>query len=383
MRGHIQRRGKRSWRLKSDLGRHGATGERITKQKTVVGTKRDAEAELSKLLGSIQNGTYVDPTKMTVGELLAKWRDEVAAAEVSAKTMERYAEHIDRIVAGLGAIPLARLQPLAIQSFYNNLRRTGHKRRQGGLSEQTLLHIHKVLTAGLSQAIRWRLLAFNPAEGVNPPRPARVEMRTLNSDEMQTLLRTAEPTPLYVPIVLWLTTAVRRGELLGLMWRDVDRENNRLSIVRTLEETKGGLVLKAPKTAPSTRSLPLPLVAIEQLHRHELQQKEKRLQLGSAYNDLGLIFPDENGELQRPRNVTKAFAALVARAKITPISIHGLRHTHITELLRAGVHPKVVSERAGHASVAFTLQRYGHAPPDMQQDAADEAQRLVGRLVSQ
>jgi integrase len=127
----------------------------------------------------------------------------------------------------------------------------------------------------------------------------------------------------------------------------------------------------------------LPAVAIEHLHRHELQRKAKRLQLGPGYNDVGLIFPDANGQLLRPRNVTKAFAALVARAKITPISIHGLRHTHITELLRAGVHPKVVSERAGHASVAFTLQRYGHALPDMQQDAADQAQRLVGRLVRQ
>src|SRR5690606_33930217 len=111
-------------------------GSRITKQKTVSGTKRDAEAELARILGSIQNGAYVDPTKMTVGELLTKWRDEIASVQVSAKTKERYDDHVDRIIMGLGSIPLSRLQPLAIQSFYNELRSNGHKRREGGLSEQ-------------------------------------------------------------------------------------------------------------------------------------------------------------------------------------------------------------------------------------------------------
>jgi integrase len=189
MRGHIQRRGRHSWRLKWDVGKDHVTGRRLTKQKTVTGSKREAEAELARDLGSIQAGSYVDPTKMTVGGLLAKWRDEVAAVEVSAKTMERYREHVDRLIAGLGRIPLSRLQPLAIQSFYNDLRRNGHMRREGGLSEQTLLHIHKVLTAALSQAVRWRLLAFNPADDVNPPRPSRVEMHRSAEKKCVSFLR--------------------------------------------------------------------------------------------------------------------------------------------------------------------------------------------------
>lgn len=381
MRGHIQRRGQRSWRLKWDLGKDHVTGKRLTKQKTVTGSKRDAEAELARVLGSIQTGHYVDPTKMTVGELLAKWRDEVASAEVSAKTMERYGDHVARLIGGLGRIPLSKLQPLAIQSFYSELRHDGHLRRDGGLSEQTILHIHKVLRAALAQALKWRLLAFNPADDVNAPRPARVEMQTLTTAQMRGLLEAAEGTPLFAATLLWLTTGLRRGELLGLMWRDLDRATGRLSIVRSLEETKSGLRLKAPKTARSTRTLTLPQVALDCLGRHDLAQKEHRLRLGAAYQDQGLIFADGEGRALHPRNVTKAFAALVRRAKVPKISIHGLRHTHITELLRAGVHPKVVSERAGHASVAFTLQRYAHALPDMQQDAADQTQRLIGKLV--
>jgi integrase len=334
------------------------------------------------VLGSIQTGSYVDPTKMTVGELLTKWRDEVAAVEVSAKTLERYAEHVERLIVGLGRIPLSRLQPLTIQAFYNDLRKSGHKRRDGGLSEQTLLHIHKVLVAVLSQGVRWRLMAFNPASDVNSPKVPRVEMQTLSEEDLRRLLGTAEGTPLFVPTLLWIATGLRRGELLGLMWRDLDRDKGRLSVVRSLEETKSGLALKTPKTKHSSRVLPLPQFALDHLNRHEVAQKEQRLRAGPVFRDQGLIFPADDGSPQRPRNVTKAFAALVAKAKVTKVPIHGLRHTHITDLLRAGVHPKVVSERAGHSSVAFTLQRYAHALPDMQQDAAEQTQRLVGKLVS-
>jgi integrase len=316
-----------------------------------------------------------------MADLLIRWRDDVVRPAVSAKTIERYSEHIERLIAGLGNIALSRLQPLTIQSFYTQLRERGHKRRDGGLSEQTLLHIHKVLNAALAQAYRWRLIAFNPASDVMAPRPARAEMHTLNAEEMRTLLAAAEGADLYVPVLLWLTTGLRRGELLGLMWRDLDRAHHRLSIVRTLEESRSGLAFKSPKSARSLRVLTLPCAALEALHVHEVHQKKQRLRLGREFADQGLMFPDAHGGPQRPRNVTKAFAALVRRAGITAVSIHGLRHTHITELLRAGVHAKVVSERAGHASVAFTLQRYAHALPDMQRDAADQAQSLVAPLL--
>ena len=170
-----------------------------------------------------------------------------------------------------------------------------------------------MLTAALSQAVKWRLLATSPATGVKPPRPARVEMQTLTAQEMRQLLQACEQTPLFAPVLLWLTTGLRRGELLGLMWRDLDRASGRLSVVRSLEETKQGVLLKTPKTARSTRVLAVPQIALDVLHRHELAQKEHRLASGPAYRDHGLIFPDRLGHPQRPRNVTKAFAALAAR----------------------------------------------------------------------
>ena len=383
MRGSLERRGQRSWRLKWDLGVDPATGKRVIKRKTARGTKREAEAELARILGAIQGGTYTDPTRITVGELVTKWRDEVAAHEVSAKTFERYAEHADRIISALGRIPLTRLQPLQILEFYGDLRRNGHKRNGGGLSEQTLLHIHKVLTAALTQAVRWRLIAVNPAADVKPPRPARVEMKTLTADEMKRLLTAAESSSLYTLTLLALTTGLRRGELLGLQWRDVDWARRRISVVRTLEETKQGLALKAPKTSRSARMVPVPEVALDALRRQQVRLKADRLRAGSAYQDGDLVLADSVGLPLAPDAVSKAFIALATRAGLKDVSLHSLRHTHVTELLRSGVNPKVVSERVGHSSVAFTLQRYGHALPDMQQDAADHMQRLVGGLLSQ
>jgi len=199
---------------------------------------------------------------------------------------------------------------------------------------------------------------------------------------MHRLVEAADGTALYTPVLLWLTTGLRRGELLGLMWGDLDRETGRLSVVRSLEETKMGLLLKVPKTSRSARLLPLPQVALDCLTQHELAQKAHRLRAGPAFQVHNLIFPGADGCQQRPRNVSKAFTALVSKADIIKVSMYSLRHTHITELLRAGTHLKVVSERAGHSSVAFTLQRYAHALPDMQQDAADQTQKLVGKLVS-
>lgn len=381
MRGHIERRGQRSWRLKWELGTNIANGKRQTRRKTVTRTKREAESELARILGSLTGGTYVDPNRMTVRELVERWRDDVAAAEVSPKTFERYRERVGRLIEGLGSIPLLRLQPLQIQAFYTTLRESGHRRTGSRLSEQTMLHFHKVLVAALAQGVRWRLVAVNAARQVNAPVPKRIEMATLGAKQMRQLLKCAEHTYLHVPVLLWLTAGLRRGELLALRWADLDRERCRLAVVRTLEETKAGVTFKAPKTARSTRVIPLPPVSIELLAEHGVRQKRRRLTLGAGWQNQGLIFPDSTGAPMRPRNVTKAFTALAMRAGLPNISIHSLRHTHATELLRAGVHPKVVSERVGHSSIAFTLQRYGHALPDMQQNAADEAERLVGSLV--
>jgi integrase len=173
-----------------------------------------------------------------------------------------------------------------------------------------------------------------------------------------------------MPVVLAVTTGMRRGEALALRWRDLNLEARSLSVAQTLEETEAGLAFKAPKTEHSRRTITLPLLTAEVLKRHRVRQAEHRLRAGKAYADGDLVCCNELGEPLSPHHVSQVFAKLALRLNL-PIRFHDLRHSHISHLLAAGVHPKVASERAGHASVSITLDVYSHLIPGMQEDAAN------------
>lgn len=370
MSGSIIRRGKRSWRVKFEAGRD-SDGKRQTRYLTVRGTRKDAAKAMIDALKAVQDGTFVDPSKLTVGEFLEKWLTDYAASAVSAKTHERYAEHIHKhLVPGLGAIALKDLKPLDIQGYYAKALATGRLKGEGGLSPRTVHHQHVILSEALRRAVKWRLLAINPAEAVDPPKVHQEEIEILDDAELANVLRIAQGTRFYPAILLAATTGMRRGEVLGLRWRDLDLDGAKLTVAVTLEETKNELKLKSPKTRNSRRTITLPGVTVEALRRHRVQVLRERLALGLGRDDDGPVFANLEGEHIRPRNFTKEFGRIVKRAKVRPITLHGLRHSHITSLLRAGVNAKVVSERVGHASVAITLSLYAHALPDMQAEAA-------------
>ncbi len=368
--GNITRRGKNSWRIKFDLGR-GQDGTRRTRYLTVHGTQRDAQGALITALAAVNEGTHVDPSKLTVGEFLQKWLTEYAATAVSAKTYERYGEHVHKhLVPRLGTIALRDLAPLDIQRYYTKSLTSGRLKGPGGLSPRTVHHHHVILSQALGRAVKWRLLAINPAKAVDPPKVCQEEIEVLDDDALATLLRTAQNTRAYPAILLGATTGMRRSEVLGLRWRDLDLDGAKLTVNVALEETKSGLNLKSPKTRGSRRTITLPVITVETLRRHRAQVLRERLALGLGRDDDGPVFATLDGGHIRPRNFTKEFTRLVKRAGVRQITLHGLRHSHITSLLRAGVHAKVVSERAGHASVAITLGLYAHALPDMQAEAA-------------
>jgi len=368
--GHIQRRGPTSWRLKFDAGRDPATGRRDIRQVTVRGSKRDAQRELRELLAAVDRGTLADSGRLTLGEWLTQWLDE-ARHNVSAKTHERYSEIVKKHLAPcLGAIPLARLQPMNIQKYYGDALKSGRRDGRGGLSPQTVRHHDRVLHVALKRARALRLIATNPVDDVSRPRLERGEPGVLEPDEAGRLLATAAGTRFYVPIFLALATGLRRGELLALRWRDIDLVGATLRVLHSLEQTDEGLRFKAPKTKRSRRTIALPASAVEILTAHKAAQAEERLRLGLGKDERGLVFTQPGGEPVSPDNFSKEFARLVARAGIRRITFHGLRHTHLTNLLREGVHPKVACERAGHASVAITLDIYSHVVPGLQEDAA-------------
>lgn len=382
MKGHIRKRGERSWAIVLDLGRD-ASGKRRQKWHSVKGTKRDAERELSKLINALYTGDYVEPSKMRVSEYLTQWLADYAKTNVSPKTYERYAQIIENSIAPkLGNYRLAELRPLHIQGMYSDALREGRRDGKGGLSAQTVLHFHRVLHKALAQAVKWQLLARNPADAVDPPRPEKKSMRALDEGETAELLRLVDGSSLFVPVLIAVTTGLRRGEILALRWQDIDIDSGQATIARSLEQTKNGLRYKRPKTERGSRNVALPSYTIDVLNRHRAEQAERRLRLGPVYEDNNLICARDDGAAIPPDTLSTNFASTIRRSKMPHVRFHDLRHTHATQLLKQGVHPKVVSERLGHSKIGITLDTYSHVMPGMQEDAAQKVDLALRLAIS-
>ena len=376
--GSIRARGEGAWEVKLDRPRARGVGKRQSVYETVRGSRVDAELRLAAMRKSIEEEEYVEPSKITVAAWLEKWLTDHARGQVSNKTFERYAEIVrNHLIPALGGRRLRRLDASDITAYYNEALRARRRRvrRDGSilmlppLSAMTMRHVHRVLALALQQAWRLKLIDDNPARRVTAPRPKPTEMNVLDQAQTGVLLRAAEASPIYIVVLLAATTGLRRGEILGLKWRDLDLDKGALSVARTLEQTRDeGLTFKEPKTARSRRRIPLLPFTVEPLRLHRALQGEDRLKAGAVWLDHDLVCCHADGTPLSPRNVTKAFTALVRRLGFN-IRLHDLRHTHISQLLAAGVNVKIVSERAGHASIVITLDRYAHLLPGMQDEA--------------
>ena len=259
MKGTITRRGKSSWRLKFDIG-NDASGKRQIRYETVRGKRQDAERELSRLLHSFHRGTSVEPSKMTVADYIRGWLD---AANLAPKTIERYRQLAEQqIIPHLGATTLQKLRPAQIQDWHSTLLRSGGK---GGrpLSARTVGHAHRVLHCALSRAATAEIVSRNVASAMRPPKVECAEVDILSAQDMSDVLTKIADHAMYPIVALALGTGLRRGELLALSWGDIDLEGATLRVERSIEETKAGLRLKAPKTKNGRRTISLPASTVE------------------------------------------------------------------------------------------------------------------------
>jgi integrase len=367
MAGHITKRGN-AWRIVLEVG-VGPDGKRLRQATTFHGTKKAAQAELARLQHELNTGAFVEPSRLTVGQFLEKWLS--AKGTLSTKTREHYAEFVHKhFVPALGALPLAKLSPMHIQSYYAEKLASGRRDGRGGLSAQSVLLQHRVLRQALEQAVKWQLLFRNPTDGVEPPRPGEKEMGVLTVAQTAQLLEAADGTRLYLPIMIAVATGMRRGEVLGLRWRDLDLDGRLVFIRQAIQRTEGGIEFKQPKTQKSRRSVKLPPVLIEELRRHRATQAAERELLGKGYQDHDLVIAQADGTPFPPNAFTHAFTALMAKTGLPRIRFHDLRHGHATHLLLMGTNVKVVSERLGHSNVNITLNIYSHVLPEMQEEAA-------------
>ena len=371
--GHIRERSPGSFELRYDLGTDLATGRRRTATATVRGTRKEAERELRRLLRSLDTGEHVDPNRMTVREWLMTWLAAVRA-EVAPRSYDRYASIVDcHLVPGLGNLRLAKLAPVHIQEFYNILAAGGRQDgRQGTLAPRSRRQIHRVLSTALSRAVEQQLVARNSCDVFKKrlPKVERHEMAVLNTEQARHLLDTTRDTLLYAPILIALATGMRRGEVLALRWRSIDLDRGLVSVVESVGQTAAGLQFKSPKNNRS-RAITLPAFTVAELRRLKREQAENLLIVGVRQSGSTFVCTRPDGELLSPVGLTHAFSRLIPSLSDFPrIRFHDLRHTHATQLLLAGVHPKVASEQLGHATIAMTLDLYSHVTATMQEDAA-------------
>jgi integrase len=382
--GHIRERSPGSFELRYSLGTDPGTGKRKVVTVTFRGGRKAAETELRRLLRTVDTNEHVDPNRLTVTQWMATWLGAVKA-EVAPKSHERYTEIVDGfIVPALGSLALSKLAPSHIQTAYNSWADGGRRDgKPGGLSPRTRRHIHRILKSALSRAVEQQLLARNPADAFKKrlPKVERKEMTTLEPAQAARLLSEIRHTRIYWPALIALATGMRRGEVLALRWRNINLDRGTLSIVESLEQTKAGLRFKAPKTEKS-RAVTLPAFAVDELRARRREQAEELLALGIRLTGDTLLCARADGAPMQPRSLTHEFTRLVGRIKDMPrVRYHDLRHSHATQLLAAGVHPKVAQERLGHSTISTTLDLYSHVTDTMQQDAATKLDSALGSAI--
>ena len=363
MRGHVSRRGS-TWGYVIDVAPDPATGKRRQRTKSGFATKAMAEEAMRQ---AIATGSSAGGDAQKLGDYLDEW---LAAVEprLRGTTASSYRIAVDRIKGGLGAARLRDLTPLMIERFYADLIRTGGKNGTG-LSAKSVRNTHVVLRKALADGERLEVLVRNPAARAKPPTGERVETPTWTAAQAATFLASVEEDALYALWVLLATTGVRRGEALGLRWSDVDLDRATASIAQTVTTVNNQIAVTPPKSDRSRRRLGLDRDTVRVLRDHRRAQDRDLELLGSG--PAKLVFADETGGPLHPDRVTRRFKLLVRRSGLPPLrGPHDLRHTWASLALAAGVHPKVVSDRLGHSTIAITIDTYSHAIPSLDAEAA-------------
>jgi len=343
---------------------------RGTKRKQFLGkTRAEVAAKMTEAQSDRQKGIPIVSSNQTVGQYLLAWLQSVKAS-VRPRTYESYDLNVRRLSPLIGKKRLTSLTPAMIEGAYADLAETG-------LSKRSIVQTHTVLHNALRKATRWGYIGRNPSEDVDVPRPERSEMKTLSEQEVRRLFETTQGQDLHALWVLLVSTGLRLGEALGLKWEDVDFENSRLMVRRSLQRQKeGGLVLVEPKTSKSRRTVYFPNGTVEALRAHRRDQNARRLLVGGAWQDKGLVFCRGDGAMLDPGIISHQLHRILEKAGLPQVRVHDLRHTAATLLLGKGENPKIVQELLGHSNIAITLDIYSHVTPAMHASAAAKMESL-------
>jgi integrase len=374
--GSITRAGNGTWTFVVDVD--GVNGRRRQLRRRGFPTKKAAQAELTAVLNDVHRGSYVRPSRMTLGTYLTDRWLPARRADLRASTALGYTKLVaSRILPALGDVPLSRIDAALLEAFYGDLVKGGGRDGKP-LAAKTVAKTAGLLSIALADAVRLKLIAFNPATDARLPRRPQREMTAWTEAEASAFLASVGSERLSPLWRLALATGLRRGELCGLRWKDVDLVAGTLSVVST-RVVAAAVVTGEPKTRAGARVVSLDRETVVALSGWRRRQAEERLAAGGAWTDSGLVFVDELGVPPHPETITRWWREAVGRAGLPPIRLHDARHTAATVMLRAGVPVKVVSQRLGHADVAVTMRVYQHVTAQDDRAAADALGRAFAR----
>jgi integrase len=377
MKGHVTKpKGRNRWYVVVDAP-PGPDRRRRRKWHGSWATRQEAEQAMTKIVGSVHDGTYVEPNKATVASFLAdEWLPAVRGS-LRPSTMRLYRTLAEAyILPKIGAVPLRKLGPAQLNRLYAELLESG-KSDGSPLGAETTRKVHRLLHRVLKDAVKWNRVARNVAAVADPPRAQRPRMEAWTAEQLGVFLDHVSEDRLYALWFLFATSGLRRAEALGLRWSDVDLDAGRASIRQTLAYVGTKATFSEPKTDSSRRLIELAPPTIDALRAHRSRQAEERLAIGPGYSTLGLLFTHVDGRPLSPSTVSRTFDRLVKGAGVPKITLHGLRHTFATLALLDGIPAKVVAEVLGHSSTRVTEDLYQHVTPGMKADATARVAALL------
>ncbi len=374
MKGHTRRRGK-TWAFVVDTGTDPATGKRRQKWVSGFERERDAAKAMRDYIARIERGEAVAESNDSVASYLRDQWLPLRRSKVKESTWAGYQDAVEgRIIPNIGALPLRKVTPKHIAKLYEDLLASGCRdtRRGPGLAPKTVRNTGLVLKKAFGDAVRLGLLARNPAEHVEMPRVEQKEMKTWSTEQAREFIGFIRGDRLEALWILMLTSGMRRGELIGLKWADVDLDAGRLAVRRARVAVGYQVVWSSPKTVKSARVIALDAATCEVLRSHRARQDDEKALVGDAHHDEDILFAKPDGSPLHPDYVSQRFGRLVKKAGLLMIRPHDTRHTAATLLLEAGIPVKVVSERLGHSTTSITADLYQHVAPHMQEEAANK-----------
>lgn len=367
MRGRVEpvKGAKGKWKIIID-GKNPATGERKRHVKRFTGRKSDAEALMAEMLTEFRQGTYIAPTKTTVSQWIDEWLNTYKKNEVRVTTWETYDETAKTYIKpALGALSLSELQPEHIQKLYN-----GMIAKQ--LAPGTVARVHLVLHGALQQAVKSRIINYNPSKAVTLPKAKKSQARALTMAELEVICSGKYNETHKVLFLFLAGTGLRVGEALGLWWSDIDFDAGVVHVNKGLVRSRQGLIYQETKTEKSTRTAPIASFALEQLKQHKIRMKSLRL-----YREENPVFCNSVGGVLGYETVSHSFRRLCKRLNLSGITIHSLRHTFATFLLERGENLKTVQELLGHSKIATTADIYSHVSKEIKKEAVSKLDNLL------